>query len=98
MLPFVMPITKVFAVAALLLSAAGLLLVFEVIRPFRDLSVDGPLALVAWGIGMTLGVTCLFLKARSIALGVIVILANAIPLLAAGSVWWLMRGSNFAWH
>ena len=81
-----------------MLSVAGLLLIFEVVRPYRDLSVDGPLALAAWGLGVTLAVTCFFLKGRSIALGVVSVLANAIPLLVAIGLWWVMSHTNFAWH
>jgi hypothetical protein len=31
----------------------GLLLIFEVIRPFHDMSKDGPLAMILWGVGAT---------------------------------------------
>ena len=39
------------AMAALALAVLGILLFVEVIRPFHDLSIDGPLALLSWGAG-----------------------------------------------
>ena len=30
----------------------GAALIFEVIRPFRDMSKDGPLAMILWGVGV----------------------------------------------
>ena len=83
---------------AFALSATGLLLVFEVIRPFRDLSADGPLALVSWGVGATLAASCFFRKRPAIAVGVLALLANVIPLLGALALWWVMKDSNFMWH
>jgi hypothetical protein len=49
------------AVAAVLLSCVGLLVFFQIIRPFRNPSVDGPLSLAAWGIGTVLAIIALFL-------------------------------------
>lgn len=83
---------------ALSLSAAGLLLVFEVIRPFRDLAKDGPLALFAWAIGTALVTRCLFLKERSLAVTLVAAAANVLPLLGAVALWLLLRKSSFAWH
>lgn len=85
-------------ISAFFLSALGVLLFFEVIRPFRDMSIDGPLALTSWGIGAVVGLGCFFLKGRSIALTVISILANVIPLLASLALLWALSHSNFAWH
>ena len=39
------------AMAAVALALLGVLLFLEVIRPFHNLSIDGPLALLSWGIG-----------------------------------------------
>jgi hypothetical protein len=44
------------AVAAVLLSCVGLLVFFQIIGPFRNPSVDGPLSLAAWGIGTALAI------------------------------------------
>lgn len=91
-------ITNIFRMMALGLSVAGGLLVCEVIRPFHDFSIDGPIALSFWGIGAALAFVCFFLKARSLAFSIISLVANVVPLLGALVVWWLMSQSNFAWH
>jgi hypothetical protein len=56
------------AVAAVLLSFVGLLVFFQIIRPFRNPSVDGPLSLAAWGIGTVVAIIALFLPQKSRAL------------------------------
>jgi hypothetical protein len=43
-------IPNLLGAVVLLLAAFGVLICFEVIRPFRDLAVDGPIALALWGI------------------------------------------------
>lgn len=91
-------ITNIFGTVALGLSVAGGLLVCEVIRPFHDLSIDGPIALSFWGMGAASGLVCLFLKGRSLALSIISLVANVLPLLGALVVWWLISQSNFAWR
>ena len=83
---------------ALLLCVSGALIACEVIRPFRDMSIDGPIALGAWGIGVALGVSCFFLRGRSLTLSVISVAANILPLIAALALLWVMSRSNFAWH
>jgi hypothetical protein len=83
---------------ALLLCAVGVLIFVEVIRPFRDMAIDGPIALSLWGIGAALAVSCLFLKGRSITLSIISLLANVVLLLAALALIWALSHSNFAWH
>lgn len=85
-------------IIALLLSTVGLLIFFEVLRPFRDMSIDGPIALVSWGIGAAIGVACLFLKRRSLTLSIVSMVANLIPLLAALVLLWALSRSNFGWH
>ncbi len=84
--------------AALLLCALGVLIFLEVLRPDRDMAIDGPSALVAWATGTALGVSCLFLKGRSRALSIVSLLANLLPLLAALVLIWAMSRSNFGWH
>ncbi len=83
---------------AFALSALGILLILEVIRPFHDLASDGPLALVLWGIGALLGVLCFFLRGRSLVLCVLGLGLNVLPLIAAAILWWVLSHSNFAWH
>ena len=85
-------------IAALLLCALGVLIFFEVLRPFRDMSIDGPIALGSWGLGLALGIACFFLKGRSLTLSVISVVANILPLIAALVLFWLLSQSNFAWH
>ncbi|MFL6584446.1 MAG: hypothetical protein ACJ8KU_08000 [Chthoniobacterales bacterium] len=86
------------SVLALFFCALGVLIFVEVIRPFRDLSVDGPIALISWGIGAALGIGCLFLKGRSITLSVITVAANLLPLAGALLLLWGMSHTNFTWH
>ncbi len=91
-------ITNILGTVALGLSAVGGLLICEVIRPFRDLAIDGPIALSCWGMGAMLGLLCFFLKRRSLVFAIISLAANVLPLLGALVLWWLLSQSNFAWH
>ncbi|MEO6970894.1 MAG: hypothetical protein ABI217_08365 [Chthoniobacterales bacterium] len=56
-------IPNLLGIVALLLCVVGALIFFEVIRPFRHMSIDGPIALSFWGVGAALGVSCFFSKA-----------------------------------
>ncbi|MGI8955306.1 MAG: hypothetical protein ACR2II_00095 [Chthoniobacterales bacterium] len=85
-------------IAALLLCALGALIFCEVLRPFRDMSIDGPIALASWGLGAALGISGFFLKGRSLTLSVIGAASNILPLIAALVLFWLLAHSNFAWH
>jgi hypothetical protein len=91
-------IANIFGALALGLSVTGGLLICEVIRPFHDLSIDGPIALSCWGIGATLGIACFFLKGRSLVFSILSLAVNVLPLLGALAVWWLLSQSNFAWR
>lgn len=86
------------SVVALGLCVVGALLITEVIRPFHDLSRDGPLALGLWITGSLLGITTFFLRGRSIILSSIACALNVIPLVCAFVLWLLLRNSNFLWH
>ena len=86
------------AVAAVLLSFVGLLVFFQIIRPFRNPSVDGPLSLAAWGIGTVLAMIALVLPQKSRALCAVGILFNVLPLFCALALLWYLSHSNFAWH
>jgi hypothetical protein len=86
------------AIVALALNAFGLLLVFEVIRPFRDLSEDGPLAMICWGAGVVLSLVALFKGSRSRVLSWTGLIVNALALIAMSALLWLLGHSNFAWH
>ncbi len=85
-------------IVALLLCTLGALIFCEVIRPFREMSIDGPIALSSWGLGAALGISCFFLKGRSLTLSVISVAANILLLLAALALFWVISHSNFAWH
>jgi hypothetical protein len=71
------------AIAAVLLSCVGLLVFFQIIRPFRNPSVDGPLSLAASGIGTVLTIISLFLPQKLRALCAVGILFNVLPLFCA---------------
>jgi len=86
------------AMAAVALALLGVLLFFEVIRPFHNLSIDGPLALFCWGIGAALSLATLWLSGRSFILSAASLSVNVMLLLAALLVLWLIGHSNFAWH
>jgi hypothetical protein len=79
------------AVAAVLLSCVGLLVFFQIIRPFRNPSVDGPLSLAAWGIGTVLAIIALFLPQKSRALCAVGIRFNVLPLFCALALLWYLR-------
>ncbi len=79
-------------------AAIGLLLIFEIIRPFRDLEKDGPLALICWSVGTIVALSCFFRRERSLAIAIIALLANLVPIVVLSAVLWLLSHSNFAWH
>ena len=66
------------AMAALALAVLGILLFVEVIRPFRDLSIDGPLALFSWGSGAGLALVTLWLRGRSVILSAVSLSLNLV--------------------
>jgi hypothetical protein len=89
---------KQLTVASFFCAAVGLLLIFEVVRPFRDMSKDGPLAMISWGIGATVAIIGFFVRPRAIALSVAALLANLIPLCGVGAVLALLGHSTLIWH
>ncbi len=72
--------------ASFVLLVVGALLAFEVIRPFRDLAVDGPLAMACWGLGMLLPAIALWLRQGLFALNVTALVLNVFALLAMGAL------------
>ncbi|MGZ5538364.1 MAG: hypothetical protein ACXWG0_07540 [Chthoniobacterales bacterium] len=90
--------TCYFGPIAFLLAGVGLLLFFEIIRPFRDMSIDGPLALAAWGLGVTLSIVALIARARWVVVNVAGLVVNALLLLGAAALLWAISRSNFLWH
>jgi hypothetical protein len=79
-------------------AAIGLLLIFEVIRPFRDMAKDGPLAMTCWSVGAIVAASCFFGRQRSIAVAIIGLLANLVPIVVLTAVLLLLSHSNLAWH
>ena len=76
----------------------GLLFIFEVIRPFHDMSKDGPLAMILRGVGATVAIIGFFVRPHAIALGVAALLANLIPLCGVAAVLVLLGHSTLIWH
>lgn len=89
---------KQLTVVSFVCSMLGLLLIFEVIRPFHDMSKDGPLAMILWSVGATVAIIGFFVKPRAIALGVAALLVNLIPLCGVGAVLVLLGHSTLIWH
>jgi hypothetical protein len=85
-------------VVSFVCAATGLLLIFEVVRPFRDMSKDGPLAMILWSIGATVAVIGFFVPPRAITQAVAALLVNLIPLCGVGAVLVLLGRSTLIWH
>ena len=90
--------SKRLAIVSFVCSMMGLLLIFEIIRPFHDMSKDGPLAMIVWGGGATVAIIGFFVQPRSIALGVVALLANLIPLCGVAAMLVLLGHSTLIWH
>lgn len=59
---------------------SGFLLLFEVIRPFRDLAIDGPIALACWTLGIVLPAAALWLRHRLFHFNLTVLVLNALAM------------------
>jgi hypothetical protein len=90
--------SKRLTIVSFVCATLGLLLILEVIRPFHDLSKDGPLAMVLWGVGGTLAIIGFFVRRRAIALGIAALLGNLIPLCGVAAVLVLLGHSSLIWH
>jgi hypothetical protein len=90
--------SKRLTIVSFVCATIGLLLIFEVIRPFHDMSKDGPLAMILWGVGATVAIIGFFVQPRVIALGVVALLANLIPLCGVAAVLVLLGHSTLIWH
>ena len=90
--------SKRLIIVSLVCAMLGFLLIFEVIRPFHDMSKDGPLAMILWGVGATVAIIGFFVRPRAIALGVAALLANLIPLSGVAAVLVLLGPSTLIWH
>jgi len=89
---------KQLTIVSFVCAGMGLLLIFEVIRPFRDMSKDGPLAMILWSVGATVAIIGFFVRPRVIALSVAALLANLIPLCGVAVVLVLLGHSTLIWH
>jgi len=90
--------SKRLTIVSFVCAILGLLLILEVIRPFHDISKDGPLAMILWGVGATVAVIGFFVQPRAITLGVSALLANLIPLCGVAAVLLLLGHSTLIWH
>jgi hypothetical protein len=89
---------KRLTIVSFVCAAMGLLLIFEVIRPFQNMSKDGPLAMILWGVGATVAIIGFFVRPRAIALSVAALLANLIPLCGVAAVLVILGHSTLIWH
>jgi hypothetical protein len=90
--------SKRLTIVSFVCAMMGLLLIFEVIRPFHDMSEDGPLAMILWGVGATVAIIGFFTQPRAIGLDVAALLANLIPLCGVSAVLVLLGHSTLIWH
>lgn len=87
MVPYLLPL------AAILLGAVGVLIATEVLRPFRDLKVDGPIAFALWIVGCGLAITGLATGTGRTWACITALAANGLCLLAVGALL-LILGRN----
>jgi hypothetical protein len=78
---------------SLLLFACGLLLFFEVLRPFHDPDFDMPIALGCWVLGLALAAAGLWLRHGMFALNMAALVLNSLVLAALGLLFWLISSS-----
>ena len=78
---------------SLLLFACGVLMFFEVVRPFRDPDIDMPIAVGCWVLGLVLAAAGLWLRHGMFALNITALVFNALALLAVGVLFWLLSRS-----
>jgi hypothetical protein len=78
---------------SLLLFACGLLLFFEVVRPFRDPDIDMPIALGCWVLGLALAAAGLWLRQGMFALNIAALALNLLVMAALGVLFWLISSS-----
>jgi hypothetical protein len=90
--------SKRLTIVSFVCATLGFLLILEIIRPFHDLSKDGPLALILWGVGATIAIIGFFARPRAIALGIAALFANLIPLCGVGAMLVLLGHSTLVWH
>ena len=57
---------RVLALLPVVLFAFGLLLFFEVLRPFCDLNIDLPIALAGWALGLVVALIAIWKRAGNL--------------------------------
>ena len=62
------------------------------------MSKDGPLAMILWGVGVTVAMIGFFVQPRAITLSLVALLANLIPLCGVAAVLVLLSHSPLIWH
>jgi hypothetical protein len=72
----------------------GALLVTEVIRPFRDLSIDGPIAMTLWGVGMGVAAIALWCRWGVPWLNWLMFGINGLTLLGVTALLLVIGGNN----
>ncbi|HEY0368032.1 MAG TPA: hypothetical protein VGC85_00415 [Chthoniobacterales bacterium] len=77
------------------LFVVGVLLLIEVIRPFRDLAVDGPIALGCWFVGAVVAAISIRQRRTHIAIGIVALVLNLLALSAAGVLLFLLSHSKW---
>lgn len=75
---------------SLALFATGLLLILEIIRPSRDLAIDGPTAMVCWGLGILLPALTIR-RRKTTPLNIAALTLNALALIAVATLLFLLR-------
>ena len=69
-----------FQLASILLTAMGALLFFEIIRPFRDMKLDGPLAMSSLIAAAAVSGWALYQKKGNKGLNIAILAINAVAL------------------
>jgi hypothetical protein len=75
-------------------SVVGSLLLFEVVRPFRDMKLDGPIALVLICTGLVLALLSLFFGWSRPWIGIVGIVVNGVLILGVLAVYILLSRNN----
>lgn len=78
---------------SLLLFACGLLLFFEVVRPFRDPDIDMPIALGCWVLGFALAAAALWRRQGVFYLNMGALALNALALAGVGVLFIILSTS-----
>lgn len=78
---------------SLLLFACGLLLLFEVVRPFRNPDIGVPMTVACWILGIVLSAAGMWLRVGKYYLNLVALVLNALVLVAGSLLAWLIMRS-----